>query len=185
VRPGGKSEMDEFTIDYSEGAAVGYKWVDRQKLQPMFPFGHGLSYTRFGYGPISAAAGAGGKLRVHFTLSNIGKRRGMAVGQVYAASVAGGWEAPKRLVGFAKVDLAPGQSKTVDLDVDPRLLSTFDGTAQVWRIGAGEYRLMLGASSADLRRNASVVLPAVTLPANWRPGLAAAAPASTPTERGE
>lgn len=185
VRPGGKSEMDEFTIDYSEGAAVGYKWIDRPKLQPLFPFGHGLSYTRFGYGPISAAAGSAGKLRVHFTLSNTGKRRGMAVGQVYAASVAGEWEAPKRLVGFAKVDLAPGQSKAVDLDVDPRLLATFDETAHVWRIAAGEYRLMLGASSADLRSNASVTLPAVTLPANWRPGLAAAAPASTPTERGE
>ena len=184
VRPGSNSEMDQFTLDYSEGAAVGYKWVERQKLQPLFPFGHGLSYTSFGYGPISATPAGNGGIRVRFTLRNTGKRRGMAVGQVYAAPAAGGWEAPKRLVGFAKVDLAPGQSKSVTVDVDPRLLANFDDSGRAWRVSGGSYKLMLGASSADLRGSTSVTLPAVSLPANWRPGQAAAAPQPTRAERG-
>jgi len=166
VRPGGNSEMDQFTIDYSEGAAVGYKWIDKQKLQPLFSFGHGLSYTTFAYGPISASA-AGRKLRAQFTLRNTGKRRGMAVGQVYASPAAGGWEAPKRLVAFKKVDLAPGQSKRVDVDIDPRLLATFDEDRHLWRIAGGRYRLSLGASSSDLRSTTSVTVSAFRLPANW------------------
>jgi beta-glucosidase len=170
ARPGGSSEMDQFTIDYSEGAAVGYKWIDRNNLQPLFPFGHGLSYTSFGYGPLSAAPAANGSIRVHFVLRNTGRRAGMAVGQVYASPAAGSWEAPKRLVGFAKVELAPGQSKAVDVNVDPRLLATFDETAHAWRIAPGNYTLTLGASSRDLRANTTVTLPGLSLPSNWRPG---------------
>ncbi len=184
VRPGGKTEMDVFTLEYPEGAAVGYKWMDRQKLQPLFPFGHGLSYTSFAYGPITASPGPNGGAHVRFTLRNTGQRRGMAVGQVYAAPAAEGWEAPKRLVGFAKVDLAPGESKAVDVDVDPRLLATFDDAGRAWRVAGGQYRLMLGGSSADLRSNTSVTLAPLSLPANWRPGLAAAAPQRTRGERG-
>jgi beta-glucosidase len=185
VRPGDKSEMDVFNIDYSEGAAVGYKWVERQNLRPLFPFGHGLSYSRFGYGPISASPRANGAVHVRFTLRNSGQRRGMAVGQVYASPASGGWEAPKRLVGFAKVDLAPGQAKTVDVDIDPRLLATFDEAGHAWHVAGGQYRLMLGASSADLRSNTTVTVAPVSLPSNWRPGLAAAALSPRRGERGE
>jgi beta-glucosidase len=184
ARPGGNSEMDQFAIDYSEGAAVGYKWVDRNNIQPLFPFGHGLSYTSFAYGPISASPGANGSVRVHFRLRNTGQRRGMAVGQVYASPAAGTWEAPRRLVGFAKVDLAPGQSKAVDVDVDPRLLATFDEGGHAWRIAPGGYTLSLGASSRDLRTNTNVTLPGLNLPANWRPGRPIAGPAPTHGERG-
>ena len=184
VRPGGSTETEQFTINYTEGAAVGYKWVDRNNLQPLFPFGHGLSYTSFGYGPISAAATSGGRLRVHFTLRNTGHRSGMAVGQVYASPTAGAWEAPRRLVGFAKVDLAPGQTRAVDVEVDPRLLATFDSSSHSWRVAPGSYTLSLGASSRDLRGSTMVNVPALTLPANWRPGLAAGAPAPKPGERG-
>jgi beta-glucosidase len=184
VRPGGSSEMDQFALPYSEGAAVGYKWLERNHLKPLFPFGHGLSYTSFDYGPVSAAAGPNGALRVEFTLRNSGSRAGMAVGEVYASPAEGGWEAPKRLVGFAKVELAAGASKTLSLDVDPRLIATFDEGAHQWRIAAGNYTLMLGASSADLRSNTALVLPAVTLPSNWRPGPAIAAQAPKPGERG-
>ena len=185
VRPGTNSEMDQFALPYSEGAAVGYKWMDANNLEPLFPFGHGLSYTSFDYGPISAAPRPnGGRVRVHFTLRNSGRRAGMAVGQVYASPAAGGWEAPKRLVGFEKVELAPGASKSVDVDVDPRLLATFDEAAHAWRIAPGSYTLMLGASSRDLRSKTTVVLAGVTLPSNWRPGRPAAAPASQHGERG-
>jgi beta-glucosidase len=185
VRPGGKSEADVFTIDYSEGAAVGYKWMDRQNLRPLFPFGHGLSYTTFAYGPISAAPAPNGSVHVRFTMRNTGQRRGMAVGQLYASPSSGGWEAPKRLVGFAKVELAPGQTRSVDVDVDPRLLATFDDAGHAWRVAGGQYRLMLGASSADLRSNSVVNIAPISLPANWRPGLAAAAPQPRRGERGQ
>jgi beta-glucosidase len=184
VRPGGHSEMDQFTLDYTEGAAVGYKWVDRNNLQPLFPFGHGLSYTSFDYGPINAAAAPNGGIHVQFTLHNSGSRAGMAVGQVYASPASGGWEAPKRLVGFAKAQLAPGASKIVDVDVDPRLLATFDEGGHAWRIAPGTYMVMLGASSRDLRTKTSVNLPGLNLPSNWRPGQQAAAPTAQPGERG-
>ena len=184
VRPGTNSEMDEFTLPYSEGAAVGYKWVDRNNAQPLFPFGHGLSYTSFDYGPISATASPNGGLRMQFTLRNSGSRAGAAVGQVYASAAGGGWEAPKRLVGFAKVELAPGATQTVSVDVDPRLLATFDEAGHAWHIAPGSYTLMLGASSRDLRSNTTVTLPALSLPSNWRPGPEAAAPAPMPGERG-
>jgi beta-glucosidase len=184
VRPGSKSEMDEFVLPYSEGAAVGYKWADLKKVQPLFPFGHGLSYTSFDYGPVRAAPSATGGLSVQFTIRNSGSRPGMAVGQVYASPARGGWEAPKRLVGFAKLELAPGASQTATLEVDPRLLATFDDAAHAWRIAGGTYRLSLGASSRDLRSNISVAVPAVTLPASWRPAAGAAAPLPHRGERG-
>ena len=185
VRPGGGTEMDQFTLDYSEGAAVGYKWMDVKGLQPLFPFGHGLSYTSFDYGPITATAAPDGSVHVRFNLRNSGRRAGMAVGQVYASPPAGGWEAPKRLVAFDKVALAPGTSKAVDVAVDPRLLATFDESAHAWRIAPGSYSLTLGASAADLRSKTSVILPGLSLPANWRPGQQAAAPARQRGERGQ
>jgi beta-glucosidase len=184
VRPGSKSEMDEFTLPYTEGAAVGYKWADLKGLQPLFPFGHGLSYTSFDFGPITAARSSNGGLTVHFTVRNKGNRQGMAVGQVYASPARGGWEAPKRLVGFTKVDLASGAAQTVSVDVDPRLLATFDEGAHAWRVARGTYRLSLGASSRDMRSSTSVILPALTLPANWRPGQEVAAPQPQRGERG-
>ena len=184
VRPGRNSEMDQFTINYSEGAAVGYKWMERQHLQPLFPFGHGLSYTSFAYGPIIATPQRTGAVHVRFTLTNSGRRPGMAVGQLYASPVAGGWEAPQRLVGFAKVDLAPGQSKTAEVDVDPRLLATFDEAGHSWHIRGGQYRLMLGASSADLRSRTLVALAPLSLPSDWTPMRLVAGPAPTRAERG-
>ena len=184
VRPGTSSDMDQFPLAYPEGAAVGYKWMDLKNLQPLFPFGHGLSYTTFAYGPISARPTPDGRVRVHFTLRNTGKRAGMAVGQVYASPAAGGWEAPKRLVAFDKVELAPGASKSVDVDVDPRLLATFDEAGHAWNVAPGGYTFMLGASSRDLRAKTSVTLPALSLPSNWRPGQVAVAPQPQRGERG-
>ncbi len=184
VRPGSKSEMDEFSLPYAEGAAVGYKWVDKNKLQPLFPFGHGLSYTTFHYTGIAAQPSPGGGVRVQLSIHNGGNRAGMAVGQVYASPANGGWEAPRRLVGFAKVELAPNEAKTATVDVDPRVLATFDEAAHAWRIAPGSYTFALGSSSRDLHATTTVTLPALTLPANWRPGLEAAAPSQPPGERG-
>ncbi|MEO5775130.1 MAG: beta-glucosidase [Sphingomicrobium sp.] len=188
VRPGtGLPEKQMFAIDYNEGAAVGYKWFDARGIQPLFPFGHGLSYTSFAMSRLSAAPTQDGGATVSFTVRNTGKRRGAEVAQVYASPVNGGWEAPKRLAAFSKVDLAPGQSKRLTLSVDPRLLATFDEASNSWVIGGGAYKLMLGASARELGSSTTIQLLARTLPGNWRPGAAAAtAPAagSVVPERG-
>jgi beta-glucosidase len=184
VRPGGKTEEESFPLPYTEGAAVGYKWFDKNNLEPLFPFGHGLSYTRFELGQPTARANADGTVSVTFPVRNTGQRRGMEVAQVYASPVSGGWEAPKRLAAFHKVDLASGASKTVTVTIDPRLLATFDQASQQWRIAPGDYRIAVAQSARDLRGSTTVTLPGLTLPANWRPGPAAAAPAPQRGERG-
>jgi beta-glucosidase len=185
VKPGGKTEEEQFPLPYAEGATVGYKWFDAKNLQPLFPFGHGLSYTRFELGQPTARANSDGSVSVQFAIRNVGQRRGMEVAQVYASPAAGGWEAPKRLAGFQKVDLAPGASRTISLSIDPRLLATFDDGAQQWRIAPGEYKIIVAESARDLRGSATVTLPGLTLPSNWRPGQAAAAPAPQRGERGQ
>jgi len=182
VRPGGHTEEEQFPLPYTEGAAVGYKWFDKNNLQPLFPFGHGLSYTRFELGAPTAAANPDGTVTVSFTARNAGQRRGMDVAQVYVAGA--GWEAPKRLGGFQKVDLAPGASGNVSVTIDPRLLATFDNASQQWRVAPGTYQLLVGESSADIRGNTTVSLPGLSLPSNWRPGPAAASPAPQRGERG-
>lgn len=170
VRPGtGLTDGEMFSIDYQEGAAIGYKWFDARALEPLFPFGHGLSYTHFAYSHLKAAPSASrrGAVTVSFTVRNNGRVSGMDVPQVYVAPAAGGWEAPKRLGGFRKINLAPGQSRHVSIEVDPRLLATFSHNQ--WHIAAGQYRVMLGASSRDLRQTATVRLAALTMPDSWRP----------------
>jgi beta-glucosidase len=185
VRPGtGLADKQMFSIEHPEGAAVGYKWFDAKQLQPLFPFGHGLSYTRFDYSRAYAHANADGSVTVQFTVRNTGKRAGMDVAQVYASPATGGWEAPKRLAAYQKVDLAPGTSRTVNVRVDPRLLATYDAAAQLWRIAPGAYRLLVGESSRDIRSTATVNLPGLTLPSSWRPAPAAADPAPRRGERG-
>ena len=160
----GLKDGEMFAVTYSEGAAVGYKWFDAKGLEPLYPFGHGLTYTSFAYSGLRASAPRG-QVTITFRVRNTGKRRGMDVPQVYVSGR--GWEAPKRLGAFRKVDLAPGQSTTVTVSVDPRLLATFSGGQ--WHVAAGEYKVLLGASSRDIRDTATVRLSARTLPAGWHP----------------
>jgi len=153
-----------FEVDYTiEGAAVGYKWFDKKGHQPLFAFGHGLSYTSFAYDNLKAAS-AGGVLTVSFDVRNTGARTGKAVPQVYVSPKAGGWEAPQRLAGFKKVELAPGATTRVTLTVDPRLLAVWDAKAHGWSVAAGDYTIALGASSRDLAARANVAVPAAALP---------------------
>lgn len=160
----GKAEGEMFDVNYDiEGAAVGYKWYDLKKIEPLFPFGHGLSYTKFAYSNLKAEA-KDGTLTVSFDVKNVGARAGKDVPQVYVAPKAGGWEAPKRLAGFKKVDLAPGASQTVSLTVDPRLLAVWDGKAHGWSIAAGAYDIALGSSSRAISSTAEVTLAARSLP---------------------
>jgi beta-glucosidase len=134
-----------FDIDYNtEGLKVGYKWFDAEDRQPLFWFGHGLSYTTFAYSGLKATLDT-----VSFTVRNTGKRAGAEVAQVYAALPAAAQEPPKRLVGWEKVVLAPGESKEIRLRIDPKFLSIFNEQKDSWELLPGAYRFLVGASSHE------------------------------------
>ncbi|MDC7675723.1 beta-glucosidase family protein [Asticcacaulis machinosus] len=145
-----------------EGAAIGYKWFDLKGHKPLFAFGHGLSYSTFAYSDLKATD-ANGKLTVSFTVTNTGKAEAADVPQVYVSPVAGGWEAPKRLGGWDKVNLTPGSSKTLTVTVDPRLLGAYDTPSKTWKIAAGDYKVSLAKSAVDTGQSVTIALPERTL----------------------
>jgi beta-glucosidase len=142
-----KGEPGQFSVDYNiEGAAVGYKWFELKGHKPLFAFGHGLSYTSFGLDGLKAKAEGRG-IAVEFKATNTGKRAGKAVPQIYVAPAKGGWEAPRRLGGWDKLALEPGESRTGKVLVDPRLLAVYDSKSRKWKIAAGEYIVTLAHAS--------------------------------------
>ena len=145
-----------FNAVYEEGLKVGYKWFDAEKKQPAYPFGFGLSYTSFAYSNLKATGSE--STEVSFSVRNTGKRAGQEVAQVYLSMPASAGEPPKRLIGWEKVPLNPGESKTVTLNIDPLYLSIFDATTDRWTIVPGEYKVMVGPSSATLPLTATVTL---------------------------
>ena len=167
-----KNDKARFAVHYTEGAAIGYKWFDLKGLQPLFPFGHGLSYTTFAYAGLSAAP-KDGRVHVRFKVTNTGAVAGKDVPQIYVAAPNHQWEAPKRLGGFDKIGLAPGESRDVEMTIDPRLLATFDSRTRTWRIAAGRYQVMLardaGAAAMAGAASVTVTLPASTLDLGGRP----------------
>ncbi|HEY4900256.1 MAG TPA: glycoside hydrolase family 3 C-terminal domain-containing protein [Terriglobales bacterium] len=137
-----------FDIHYDEGLKVGYKWYDAEKKPVLFPFGHGLSYTTYSYSDIKVTHGK--DTTVTFTVKNTGSRAGAEVAQVYAALPADAGEPPKRLVGWSKVQLNPGESKQVTVPVPPLYLSIYDADSNNWKLLPGSYTFMAGSSSKDL-----------------------------------
>lgn len=148
-------ESDPFDVAYTEGAAVGYKWYDKHATQPLFPFGHGLSYTTFATWAVRASA-RNGIVTVSFDIKNTGPRAGMTVAQVYGRAPDGVWEAPKRLVGWQKLALAAGQTRHVALTIPAKSLADYDAG---WIVRAGAYRFGVGTSSASLSPWVAVSLP--------------------------
>ena len=153
-------------IVYSEGAAVGYKWFDRQGHEPLFAFGHGLSYTRFSH-DLLAVAHDGEGLVAMVEVRNTGERAGADVIQVYVSGR--GWEAPRRLGGFAKVRLEPGERRTLEIPIDPRLLGEWYVERPGWTHAAGAYTVTVGHSSRELGESLIVELAPSYLPPDWRP----------------
>jgi len=155
----GQERPQPYSVEYPEGAAAGYKWYDKQNLTPLFPFGFGLSYSTYAYENLTARE-EGGKVTVSFTVKNTGTRAGKDVPQLYVGHQGDGWEAPRRLAGWQKVSLQPGESKQVSLTIDPRLLAHFDGKKHKWEIAKGAYELSLGSSSRNFAQKTSVSLEA-------------------------
>ncbi|HZD33231.1 MAG TPA: fibronectin type III-like domain-contianing protein, partial [Candidatus Angelobacter sp.] len=145
---GGVLEKPTFDVKYDEGLKVGYKWYDAEKKPVLFPFGFGLSYTSYSYSGLKVAAGK--ETRVTFTVKNTGQRAGEEIAQVYAGLPAETNEPPKRLVGWSKVHLNPGESKEVTVTVPAMYLSIYDEASSGWKLVPGSYSIMAGGSSKDL-----------------------------------
>ena len=157
----GTTADQDFHVNYNvEGAAVGYKWFQKNALTPLFPFGYGLSYTDFSYSHFQVRSG--NTLSASFSVTNTGRVAGYALAQVYLG-LDGRGEAPTRLIGFTKLFLQPGQTRSTTVVADPRLLAEFDGSSDNWKIAGGTYRVFLNSSSADVRQIATTTLEAKTL----------------------
>jgi beta-glucosidase len=148
--------LPPFQVTYDEGLKVGYKWYDAEKKPVLFPFGYGLSYTSYSYSGLSVTSE--NKVKVTFTITDTGARAGAEIGEVYAALPASAGEPPKRLVGWSKVKLEPGEKRTVTLEIEPKYLSIFDEAKDAWTLVPGEYTFLVGGSSQDLPLKATVNL---------------------------
>ncbi|HEY6763969.1 MAG TPA: glycoside hydrolase family 3 C-terminal domain-containing protein [Candidatus Sulfotelmatobacter sp.] len=140
--------LPPFQISYDEGLKVGYKWYDAERKQVLFPFGYGLSYTTYSYSALKVSTGK--NVQVSFTVTNSGGRAGAEIAQVYAALPDNAGEPPKRLVGWSKMNLKPGESKDVTMEVDGQYLSIFNVDKNSWQLVPGEYSFMVGGSSQSL-----------------------------------
>ena len=155
-----------FSVHYDEGLKVGYKWYDAEGKTPLFPFGFGLSYTTYKYSALKVTPGA--EPKVSFEVENTGKVAGAEIAEVYASLPSGSDEPPKRLVGFSKIKLAPGEKKTVELAIDPLYLAIYDEAKDDFKVLPGEYSLMVGCSSAELPLKKSLTMEAAELPSGAR-----------------
>jgi len=146
------------TVDYNnpQGLKVGYKWFQVEHKTPLFAFGHGLSYTTFAYSSLSVDAATASAT---FTIKNTGQRAGDEVAQLYATLPAATGEPYRRLVGWQRINLAPGQSKTITIAAHPTLLSVFDVPTDSWKRVPGSYLFEAGTASDDLPLRANAMLP--------------------------
>jgi beta-glucosidase len=147
-------------VDYPEDIFVGYRWFDHKELQPLFPFGHGLSYTTYRYEDAKVVPTPEGGATVSFRVTNTGKRAGAEIAQVYVQPPAGGPvpRAVRELKGFARVPLAPGESREVTVTLDRAAFTYFDPKSGSWQSTPGRHVIAVGASSRDLRLQAGLEL---------------------------
>jgi beta-glucosidase len=139
------------TVQYSEGIDVGYRWYDSQGLTPLFPFGYGLSYTSFSFSNLKVGAmPAGGAATVSATVTNTGSRAGADVAQLYVTDPAASGEPPRQLEGFARVNLQPGASQTVQFPLTQRNLQYWNSSSSSWATSTGSYGIEVGDSDAHL-----------------------------------
>lgn len=150
------------TVRYEEGLLVGYRWFDAKKVAPLFPFGHGLSYTRFEYSNLRLVEDKSVKwpaLAVTFDLTNTGDRAAAEVAQVYVSDLKSSLPRPvKELKGFAKVFLKPGERRTVAFDLYRDAFAFYDPARRAWVAERGDFRIQVGASSRDIRLESGFTL---------------------------
>ena len=149
-------------VYYGEGLFVGYRYYDKKRIAPLFPFGFGLSYTTFGYSPLRLSTqeiNPDDTLQVSVDVTNTGQRAGQEVVQLYVRDMQARLQRPeKELKAFAKVHLEPGECKTITLSIERSALAYYDDLAHQWVAEAGEFEVLVGASSQDIRATAPFVL---------------------------
>jgi beta-glucosidase len=155
------------TVRYEEGLLVGYRWFDAKKIEPLFPFGHGLSYTRFEYSDLKLVSGQSQKgpvLAVTFDVKNAGSREGSEVAQVYVGDPRSSLPRPvKELKGFRKISLKPGEKQSVRVVLDQSAFAFYDPERRGWVAERGDFRIMVGSSSRDLRLQGNFSLTQTTV----------------------
>jgi beta-glucosidase len=141
-------------VKYAEGIFLGYRYFDRSAVKPLFPFGYGLSYTRFAFSHLRVAprvVKAGDPVTVSFDVRNLGGRAGAEVVQVYVGDPSATVPRPvKELKGFERVDLEPGAVKHISIRLDRRSLAYWDESAQDWKVDPGQFEVYVGDSSAHV-----------------------------------
>jgi beta-glucosidase len=148
--------LPAFQTYYDEKLKVGYKWYDAEKKSVLFPFGFGLSYTSYKYSGLALQPGV--TMSVSFTVANSGKIAGTEIAEVYASLPEAAGEPPKRLIGWARVDLVAGESKQVSIPIESDRLAIFDVGSKSWTQVAGDYTIMIGGSSLSLPLQKTVTL---------------------------
>ena len=159
-----KDTFGQKNVEYRESVYVGYRYYDKAEKSVRLPFGHGLSYTTFGYSDLEIKDGA-----VSVTVTNTGTYPGAEVAQLYIVPPKGGLHRPgQELKGFARAELAPGESKRVSFPLDSRSFAIWDGG---WKVPGGTYEIRVGASSRDIRLSGSLEVAGETVPApDWQAG---------------
>jgi beta-glucosidase len=149
---------DGRVVNFTEGLFVGYRWYDARNQTPLFPFGHGLSYSAFRYSDLKIKQGPGDQTTVKVKVLNSGRRGGAEVVQLYLGYPAAAAEPPKQLKGFEKVWLKPGEAKTVTMVLTHDSLSVWDDNKHGWKVVPGAYWVNVGSSSRDIRLKSSFVM---------------------------
>ncbi|MGA3091560.1 MAG: glycoside hydrolase family 3 C-terminal domain-containing protein [Terriglobales bacterium] len=147
-------------VVYREGIFVGYRGYEHAHIEPLFPFGFGLSYTTFSFTNLASTPTANGHFSVRFDVANTGQRAGATVAQLYVGEAMPTVPRPvKELKQFERVMLQPGETKHVTVELDSRSFSFYDVAAAAWRANAGTFSLMLGDSSANIQQTITVQVP--------------------------
>lgn len=148
-------------VVYAEGVFVGYRGYDKSGLKPLFPFGYGLSYTTFDYKNLTISpASAGQPVEVHFEVTNTGTRAGAEVAEVYVGDQHASVPRPrKELKGFAKLSLAPGETRQVTVKLDRRAFAFYDVKGHDWKVEPGDFDVYVGKSEAQIELTGKVAVP--------------------------
>ena len=146
-------------VNYSEGVFTGYRYYDKNQIEPLFPFGYGLSYTTFEYSNLKIQKNGAMTYLASVAVKNTGKAAGEETVQLYVGQKKCLVERPvKELKGFSKVNLMPGETKTIDIKLDERAFQFYHPEKKQWTAEPGEFEILIGASSRDLRLRDTIKL---------------------------
>jgi len=150
---------DNLKVEYAEGIYVGYRYFDKKNIEPLFPFGYGLSYTSFAYKNLTVSAVSTNEVTVAFDVTNTGSRAGADVAEVFVGDQHAPVPRPvKELKGFAKVNLKPGETKNITVRLDQRAFSYYDVKKHTWVVSPGDFNVFVARSAADVELTGKVTV---------------------------